>query len=214
MHSRLTAAAVLIAASTLTVTLTGPMAQARTDALPSQSKAFGANRADWGKTYVQWDVGDSTNPVSNGVCGELVDGVFHLVTTIEPDARVQCDVPVGTPILINHAGSYTWGPDDGQTDAELEAAARDAFGDPESSLTVDGRSVRLTTTETGAFDVMSEPGSAYDVDFGLGTGVIRTAAVAQFTLLHPLTPGQHEIVGQVDFGSLGQFGITYTLDVG
>ncbi len=210
MRSRLIAAAVLIAASTLTV----PMAQARTDALPTQSNAFGASRVDWGKTYVQWDVGDSTNPVSNGVCGEMVGGVFLLVTTVERDAQVQCDVPVGTPVLINHAGSYAWGPDDGETDAELAAAARANFGEPTSSLTVDGRSVRLTTTETGAFDVTSEPGSAYDVDFGLGTGVIRTAAVAQFTLLHPLTPGLHEVVGYVDFGSLGEYGVTYTLDVG
>lgn len=210
MRSRLIGAVVLLAATTLTV----PVAQAKTDTVPPQSNAFGASRVDWGQTYVQWDVGDSTNAVSNGVCGELVNRVFLLVTTIEPDARVQCDVPVGTPILINHAGSYAWGPDDGETDAELTAAARAAFGDPESSLTVDGRPVRLTTTETGAFDVISEPGSAYDVDFGLGTGVIRTAAVAQFTLLLPMTPGQHEIVGHVDFGSLGEFGVTYTLNVG
>lgn len=210
MRSRLIGVALLIAASTLAA----PMAQAKTDTVPVNSHAFGASRSDWARAYAQWDVGDSTNPVSNGVCGEEINGVFFLVTTIETDAQVQCDVPVGTPIVINHAASYAWGPDDGETDAELAAAARANFGNPESSLTVDGRPVRLTTAETGAFNVFSEPGSAYDVDFGLGTGVIRTAAVGQWTLLHPLTPGQHEIVGNVDFGPLGEFGITYTLDVG
>ena len=85
MRNRLIVAAVLIAASTLAV----PMAQARTDTLPTQSKAFGASRVDWGQTYVQWDVGDSTNAVSNGVCGELVNGAFLLVTTIEPDAQAS-----------------------------------------------------------------------------------------------------------------------------
>ncbi|MEO8107549.1 MAG: hypothetical protein ABI720_09535 [Actinomycetes bacterium] len=210
MLTRLIGIAVLVSASTLAA----PVAQAKTDALPAQSHAFGASRAEWGRAYVQWDVGDSVNPVSSGVCGEMVNGIFFLVTTIEPDAHVQCDVPVGTPILIQHAGSYAWGPADGETDAELEAAARANFGDPDSSLTVDGRPVRLTTTETGAFDVTSEPGSAYDVDFGLGTGVIRTAAVEQVTLLHPLTPGQHEVIGRVDFGAAGEFGVTYSLDVG
>ena len=199
----------LMAASTLA----SPMAQAKTDTLPGQSHAFGNSRAEWSKAYVQWDVGSSTNPVSNGVCGEEIDGVFFLVTTIEPAAKVQCDIPAGTPILINHAATYVWAPDDGSTDAELTAAARDNFGHPESSLMVDGRPVRLTTTATGGFDVISEPGSSYDVDFGLGTGVIRTAAFGQFTLLHPLTPGQHRIVGNVDFGPAGEFGITYTLDV-
>jgi hypothetical protein len=89
------------------------------------------------------------------------------------------------------------------------------FGDPDSSLTLDGRSVPLTTSQTGAFDVISQPGSAYDAVFGLGTGPIRTAVTGQFTVLHPLRPGEHQIVAHVDFNPTGGpiFNVTYNITV-
>lgn len=52
---------------------------------------------------------------------------------------------------------------------------------------------------TSAFDVESERGSAHDAIIGLGTGSIRTAVVGQYTPLHPLRLGEHEIYGLVDF---------------
>lgn len=100
--------------------------------------------------------------------------------------------------------------------ANFETVAEERFANSESVVPLDGRSIPLTTTSTGAFDVESEPGSAYDAIIGLGTGPIRTAVVGQYTLLHPLRPGEHEIYGRVDLAPGGgpRLDVTYNVHVG
>jgi hypothetical protein len=133
----------------------------------------------------------------------------------DTDVSYDCAVPPGVPIVLSHAAYTAWAPDDGNTDQELEATAAERFGDPPGRVVVDGQQTSLATTTTGAFDVVSEPGSVYDVVFGLGTGEVPSAAVLQLTVLHPLRPGHHTIETTVDFGQTGGpvFDASYSITV-
>lgn len=190
-------------------------APAYAGAVPDKSHAFGNSRAGWAEEYTQWVFGDSSNPIVSGECGALVDGAYFLTTPTDINQEFECTVPLGVPIILSHAAYFAWVPTDGSTDDEIEATSVALFGSPKSSLTLDGRSVPLATTQTGAFNVNSQPGSAYDAVFDLGTGPIRTAVTGQFTVLHPLRPGKHQIVADVDFNPTGGpiFGVTYNIMV-
>ena len=165
---------------------------------------------------MQWFYGDADNPLLSGECGEVVGHVFMMVPPTDAGLAYDCVVPKGIPIVFSHAGYMAWIPVDGNTDEELETTAAELFGDPPGQVVVDGQQVPLTTTATGAFDVVSEPGSLYDVIFGLGTGVVRSAAVLQLTMLHPLRPGHHTVEATVDFtGSGGPiYEARYSMTVG
>ncbi|MEP6757836.1 MAG: hypothetical protein ABJB55_01420 [Actinomycetota bacterium] len=120
--------------------------------------------------------------------------------------------------MLTHAGFFTTIGIDGPTDAELEAAAIAAFApDPGSDiLTFDGRPLGRTMTVTGAFDVNAEDGSFFNAIIGYPVGSVRTAIVGEFTILHPLRPGDHELYAAVSFagGANGAFDATYHLHVG
>ncbi|HVQ86779.1 MAG TPA: hypothetical protein VMT88_01225 [Actinomycetes bacterium] len=206
--------AVLLTA--LSVTLLAQPAMAGGGSVPPNSNAFGNSRATWATEYTQWILGDSSNPLFTPGCGEMVDGAYFMETFLESGAVLNCDVPVGVPIVVSHAGYYAWIPDDGLTDQAIEATAAAAFQTSESTFTLDGRSIPLVTTTLKAFDVISEPGSAYDTVIGLGTGPIRTALVGQVTVLRPLTPGDHTVYATVDFAPAGGpfLDVTYHIHVG
>lgn len=193
----------------------GPGVAAASGTVPDGSNAFGASRTQWAKAYSEWLLGDASNPAVSDSCGAIVDGAFFLNAALGPGTEFDCAIPRGTPMVLSHAAYYAWVPTDGSNDAEIVEAARTFFGHPASSLTLDGRALPLRITETGAFDVISEPGSAYDVLFGLGTGPVRTATVGQFTVLHPLSVGGHQIVGIVDYTASGGpvIDVTYNITV-
>ena len=200
----------------LGLALYAPPALAGSGTVPPQSHAFGNSRVDWMKAYTQWTFGDASNPITQPECGTIIDGAYFMNTPVAASTEYECDIPTGVPIVFVHAAYFAWVPTDGANAEQIEATAETLFAYGQSMVTLDGKRVPLTTTATGAFDVDSEPGSAYDTIFGLGTGSVLTAVVGQITILHPLPPGKHTIFAFVDFTPAGgpQFDVTYHLQVG
>jgi len=183
--------------------------------LPYHSRPMGTSYVGWTKMVGQWFLGDASNPLFaalDGDCGKVMDGVFFMAAPIDVGVELDCDVPVGTAIVLSHAGFFA-SEDAGQTDQELEDAAAAGFVTSTNELTLDGKTLPLQPIVTGAYDVISEPGSFYDAT-GAGTGSIRTALVANVVFLHPLTPGDHVIEGAVSFVGDGEFSATYNVHVG
>jgi hypothetical protein len=184
--------------------------------LSYNARPHGISYTDWSKAVGQWFLGDASNPLfaaREGDCGELMDGVFFMAAPIDVGVELECDVPVGTPIVLSHAGWFSTEGIDGDTDQELEDAAIAGFVTSTNELTLDGRALPLQPIDTGAYDIVSEPGGFYDT-IGVGTGVIRTAIRSNVVFLRPLSPGDHVIEGAVSFVGDGEFSVTYHVHVG
>jgi hypothetical protein len=192
-------------------------AQAR-PVVPYQAHPLGHSYQAWLRLVGQFYLGDASNPLIAGLggdCGELIGGVFFMAAPIDVGVEFQCEVPVGTPLVLSHAGFFSTAGIDGDTDEELLAAAEAGFTTVSDSLSVDGKAVQLRTITAGVFDVVSEPGSFYDTILGVGTGKIRTGLVGNLIFLHPLRPGDHTIETEVTLtGSGGAFSATYHVHVG
>jgi hypothetical protein len=205
---------------TLALTLglvAGASSAAAGPVLPYNSHPRGHSYASWTRMVGQWFLGDASNPLFGalaGDCGEVMNGVFFMAAPIDVGVELDCDVPTGTPIVLSHAGWFSTEGIDGETDAQLEAAAIAGFVTSVNSLTLDGKALPLQPIDTGVYDVISEPGSFYDTVLGVGTGDIRTALRANVVFLHPLTPGDHVIEGAVSFVGDGEFSVTYKVHVG
>jgi hypothetical protein len=76
------------------------------------------------------------------------------------------------------------------------------------------RHLSLKPIDTGAYDVISEPGSFYDTILGVGTGPVRTALRGNIVVLHPLSPKDHVIDGDVSFTNGEAYSVTYRVHVG
>jgi len=178
---------------------------------------MGRNSASWARAWSQWALGDASNPLFAGLldgdCGDLIDGVFFMTAPIDVGVDLDCDVPAGVPILVSHAGFFVF-PDAGQTDAEIEAMADAGFTTVYNDLSLDGRGLPLIVSRTGAFDVISEAGGFYDAIVELGTGPIRTAVTGNFSLIHPLSRGDHTLEGSVLFTDAENYSVTYHIHVG
>jgi hypothetical protein len=165
----------------------------------------------------QWFLGDSSNPLFagqlNGDCGTEMSGVFFMVAPIDLGVEFDCNVPAGTPIVLSHAGFFAFR-DAGQTDEELQAIVDAGFAVTVDRLTLDGSPLPLRVINAGVYDVISQPGSFYDSIIGLGTGPIHTALKGNIVFLHPLTPGDHEIAGEVFFTDGEHYSATYHVHVG
>lgn len=185
---------------------------------PERARVMGRSYAAWAQTWGRWAFGDASNPLiaslETGDCGDVVGDVFLMVAPIAEGVELECHVPVGTPIVVTHAGTFGWSPDDGEDDASLEATVRGNFALDASELVLDGRSLRLFTTSSGAFDVVAETGSFFESVFGLGTGTIRTAITGQFAVILPLAPGAHDLDASVAFSNGDAFSATYHIVVG
>jgi hypothetical protein len=205
---------------TLALTLglvAGASSAAAGPVLPYNSHPRGHSYASWTRMVGQWFLGDASNPLFGalaGDCGEVMNGVFFMAAPIDVGVELDCDVPTGTPIVLSHAGWFSTEGIDGETDAQLEAAAIAGFVTSVNSLTLDGKALPLQPIDTGVYDVVSEPGSFYDTVLGVGTGDIRTALRANVVFLHPLTPGDHVIEGAVSFVGDGEYSVTYNVHVG
>ena len=151
----LVVSSVLVAA---TPALAGPV-------LPYNSKPMGQSYSEWFRDLGQFYLGDSSNPLiaglTEGDCGQLIDGVFFMAATIDIGVDFDCEVPAGTAIVLSHAGWFVTQGIDGDTDEELQAALEAGFNTSVNELSIDGRNVRLQTIDTGFFDVISEQGSFY-----------------------------------------------------
>jgi hypothetical protein len=168
------------------------------------------------RTVGQFYLGDSSNPLIAGLdgdCGKLVEGVFILAAPIVEGAEFECEIPAGTPIVLSHAGQFAFR-DAGQTDEELQAIVEDLFELTSNSLTLDGTPLPLKAIDTGAYDVIAEPGSFYNAVIGLDPGPVRTALRANVVFLHPLSVGDHVIEAEASFTTGEMFSATYLLHVG
>jgi hypothetical protein len=208
---------VAVIAAALTVCLFFGAAPANAGpVLPYNSRPMGVSYPGWTRMVGQWFLGDASNPLLAGLdgdCGEVMDGVFFMTAPIDVGVEMDCIVPVGTPIVLSHAGFFATEGIDGDTDQELESVAGAGFVTSTDELTLDGRELPLQPIDAGAFDVVSAPGSFYDTVLGVGTGIIRTALVANLVFIHPLPPGDHVIQGAVTFVGDGAFSVTYHVHV-
>jgi hypothetical protein len=186
--------------------------------LPFNSRPYGLSYPSWMRMVGQFFLGDSSNPLIAGLegdCGELIDGVFMMAAPIDVGVEFNCDVPVGTPIVLSHAGFFATRGIDGETDEELQAIVDAGFTFTSNSLTLDGVALPLQAINAGVYDVISEPGSFDDLILGAGTGPIRTALKGNVVVLHPMRPGDHVIESEVTFtGAGGAFSATYHVHVG
>jgi hypothetical protein len=152
--------------------------------------------------------------LTDGDCGQMIQGVFVMAAPIDVGVQFDCDVPSGTPLLLSHAGQFATVGVDGDTDASVHAVAEAAFVTLSDSLTIDGKGVHLKTIDPGTFDVIVEPGSFYNTVIGLDPGTVRTALIGNLVFLHPLAPGNHVIESEVTFiGVGGSFSAVYHLHV-
>jgi hypothetical protein len=200
----------------LAVMASAPAANA-TPVSPYNAHPMGRSYPDWTRAVGQFYLGDASNPLIAGLsgdCGGVRNGVFMLVGPIDVNAEFDCNVPAGMWIVFSHAGFFATKDIDGTTDAQLEAVASAGFNPSTNWLKIDGANVPLQEFETGAYNVISQPGSFYDTILGAGTGPIRTALVADVVAIRPLTPGDHTIQAAVNFIGDGDFSGTYHIHVG
>jgi hypothetical protein len=205
-----------VAALTLGLLANMPAATAG-PALPYQSNPGGHSYADWLRQVGQFYLGDASDPLFGalaGDCGELIEGTFFMAAPIDVGVQLDCELPVGTPIVVSHAGFFATEGIDGATDAQLEAAAATGFVTTSDHLSLDGLALPLRPIDSGAYDVISEPGGFYDAVLGIGTGPIRTALRANVVYLHPLSKGDHVLAGDVLLADGEAFSVTYRVHVG
>lgn len=209
--------AVLTPLLAVAVVISAGVTASASPAAPYQAHPGGRSYETWLEMTGQFYLGDASNPLFaalEGDCGQVIGGVYFMAAPIDAGLELDCDIPVGTPIVLSHAGWFTTEGIDGDTDQELEDAASAGFVTSTNELSLDGKALPLAVIETGAFDVVSEPGSFYDAILGVGTGPIRTSLTGNIVVLHPLSPGDHVIEAAVDFVGDGSYSVTYHVHVG
>jgi hypothetical protein len=209
------------------VALAAAPAAAAPGAFPVQARYRGQTAVELQREFFTWVAGSATNTIFNGGCGDIVGGVYFAPVSVGPGTEAECDVPVGVPIAVSPAGTFSEIPTFGSNDAEVIADAEATFGELEfSELSVDGRDIDPGpwTISAGAYDVTIEEGSALDlfcegvpdpcqVDFAAGD-TVRMASVAQVVLLRPLQPGMHVIEFADKFSFSPVLDMTLTVHVG
>jgi hypothetical protein len=196
--------------------LVGAQAAIADPVAPYDSHPHGRSYQQWMRSYGRWLLGDPANPLvagTEGDCGGIKRGVFFLAAPIDVGMTFECTIPKGTPILLSHAGQFAFA-DAGQTDAELQAIAKDAFDPLSNHLSLDGEAIRLKPIDTKAYTIVSQTGSFYDTAIGIGTGPVRTAIRANLVFIRHLRPGDHVIEAEVHFADGGgDFSAVYEIHV-
>ena len=139
---------------------------------PSAQNSFGTGGAAFGC----WNLGGGT------------------VAPFGPTGIPSCTVKPGTKIFVAASSvECSTFEGNGTTEAELQACAKKTDPPPTPFLvTVDGRPVPVTEAETGLLNIVLPvdpvvPGTAGETGLSFGHGWV--------SLLNPLTPGTHTIVG-------------------
>ena len=215
------------AASLILLVVAATPASARAGRISPNGRPLGHDTVAWQRMYIDWLATSATNPLFTGACGEIVAGAYFLPAATGPDVRLECDVPVGVPVVVSPSGVFSEIPTFGADDAAVLADARSSYGQLlSSSLTVDGAEVSRDGTfrEAGVYDVGPvEAGSFYDlvcadlappcvVDFAPGD-TVRLASLAEVLVLYPLTPGTHIVVASDEFTFSGPLMLTAELHV-
>ncbi len=133
------------------------------------------------------------NPFGTGGAAFGCLNLGGTVAPFGPSGVESCTVKPGTKIFVA-ASSFECSTFEGNgtTKAELQACAKKMDAQTAPSVTVDGRSVRVTEAETGLLNIVLPA----DNIFGLSTGTTGLSfGHGWVSLLNPLTPGTHTIVG-------------------
>ena len=175
---------VLLAVVAATV-ITAPSADAK------QDKKLSATLGELWTTVLQTPA--ATNPFTGGdPCIDL-DG--RVVAPFAGGPEFTCTVSTGTKLFVvgfsSECSTVEPPPFHGTDEASLRQCAREAdaaIGTP--TVTLDGRPVALTETETGLLSFVLPAGNIFDLPAGTEGQSVAHGWVA---LLHPLTPGTHVI---------------------
>jgi hypothetical protein len=139
---------------------------------PSAENALGAG----GEAYACWDLG------------------HHVVAPFSGSGVASCTVKPGTRIFVvgssHECSTFDLGLDP-ECRPDLSGSAKEATREV-TSVTVDGRQVPLTAHSTSGNPITLPAGNLFEAAPG-STG--EYAAYGWVTLLHPLPPGTHTIVG-------------------
>ncbi len=150
--------------------------------------------------WVSWAVGSNTNPfLSPDLCGQQKGRYFFLTAAIEPGVERDCVIPAGVPLLASPGGDAAWAPTWGSTNHELQtnlAADFAQYGNPH--VTLDGDHLSLDGTLTGGpvYRVRVRAHSlirTVDPGFPADWATTKVASVGWFVVIHPLSPGHHEL---------------------
>ena len=132
------------------------------------------------------------NPFGSGGAAFTCIDLGRTIAPFGPVGAEWCTVKPGTPIFVA-ASSFECSTfeEQGTTDAELRACAREVDVSVAPAVTVDGRRVRVTEVETRLLRIVLQAGNLFELPAGT-----RGLSVAHgwVTLLHPLRPGTHTIV--------------------
>jgi hypothetical protein len=146
------------------------------------------------------------NPFGTGGSAFTCLDLTGTVAPFGPNGAESCAVKPGTKVFVA-ASSFECSSFEGQGTGEavLRDCARESDAQVAPTVTVDGRSVRVTEVETGLLRITLPA----DNVFGLPAGT-QGVSVAHgwVALLHPLTPGTHTIAIRI-----GSSTITTTITV-
>jgi hypothetical protein len=184
---------------TVALLVTSPAINAQE--VPGNSSAFGASKVVWQQRLFAWLFGNATNPLlQEGFCGQVIDHVFYFNAAAAPVVEANCVIPTGTPMVASPGGTIEWAPLNGATDqALLTALNADFAGISNPSATLDGNPLDVTSgfANAGAYTIPVEAGSlipTVDPTFPPTLNQTRVASAAWIIRIHPLPPGQHELV--------------------
>jgi hypothetical protein len=179
----------------------------------------GYDLVEWQRIYQRWALGASINDVFGEDCGQIVDGVLFLTPAIFGTTRIGCEIPEGTPILVQAGAAVSEIPTYAATRAEARADARARWSHIVSmGVGVDTAGVHIADSyrEAGvypirfvrpsqlSFDcVIMEPPCVRD---NTPPGPALVATVGTYVMLRPLPPGDHQLSLTVEYTD-------YTLDL-
>jgi hypothetical protein len=165
----------------------------------------------WQRIYERWRLG--SNEVFAGNCGKIVDGVLFVDPVIFGEARLGCDIPSGTPILLEAGAAFSAIPDYAATPAQARADARARWTVVFTGVSVDSTVIRSDDLyrEAGVYPVRFVQGSQLSGDCAIVVppclsdstppGPAMIASVGIFVMVRPLPPGDHQLsvtVGYAD----------------
>jgi hypothetical protein len=129
--------------------------------------------------------------------GGPASGCLNLGGTVAPfgpNGVASCTVKPGTKIFVaaSSVECSTFEEPQYTTEAELQTCAKQMDVQSAPSVTVDGRPVPVTEAETGLLDIVLPADNVFGLPAG-STGL--SVGHGWVSLVHPLTPGTHTIVG-------------------
>lgn len=177
------AAVALTAAATLAATT-----QAASAATPARLTADLA--ALWTKVL---ETPTDQNPFGTPNASACWDLGKNVVAPFGPSEVESCTVKPGTRVFVVGASveCSTFEEESPPCGPALSRSAK-AATPTVTSVTVDGRTVKLSEVLTSRQPITLPPNNLFGVDAGSRGQFVADGWV---TLLHPLTPGRHEIVG-------------------